>query len=141
MANDYTLNWSDGAIKSPFTLTGGTINTTTTSLSLTGKGSANWGEPLQENLLHVLENFCSTSSPANPTEGQLWYDATGSNKALKIYNGTQWITIASQLQLSTISTPVINPTTPKDGDIQIVGSVISIYANGAYRQVFPAQYS
>lgn len=141
MANDYTLNWSDGALKSPFTLTGGTIDSTTTTLTLTGKGAANWGEPLQENLLHLLENFASTTAPTSPTEGQLWYDATGSNKALKIYNGTTWITIASQLQVSTITVPVINPTTPKNGDIQVVGSVISIYANGAWRQVFPAQYS
>ena len=38
--------------------------------------------------------------------------------------------------------PVINPTgTPKAGDIKIVGSVISIYASGAWRQIFPAVYS
>lgn len=35
----------------------------------------------------------------------------------------------------------INPTTPKDGDVRVVGSVISIYASGAWRQVFPAVYS
>lgn len=36
----------------------------------------------------------------------------------------------------------INPTNPKDGDIRITaGPVISIYATGAWRQVFPAVYS
>ncbi len=39
------------------------------------------------------------------------------------------------------SVAVINPTTPKDGDIKVVGSVISIYAASAWRQVFPAVYS
>ena len=37
--------------------------------------------------------------------------------------------------------PVVNPTAPVDGDIQVIGSVISIYANGAWRQIFPALYS
>lgn len=36
---------------------------------------------------------------------------------------------------------VVNPTTPLDGDMQVVGSVISIYAGGAWRQIFPAVYS
>jgi hypothetical protein len=36
----------------------------------------------------------------------------------------------------------INPVTPKDGDIQVqAGPIISIYATGAYRQIFPAVYS
>jgi hypothetical protein len=39
------------------------------------------------------------------------------------------------------SIPAINPTVPKVGDIRIVGSVISIYAAGAWKQVFPAVYS
>ena len=37
--------------------------------------------------------------------------------------------------------PVINAATPKDGDIRVVASVISIYANAAWRQVFPAVYN
>jgi len=41
----------------------------------------------------------------------------------------------------TAGSPVINPGVPKNGDLQISGSIISIYANGAWRQVFPAQYS
>lgn len=36
----------------------------------------------------------------------------------------------------------INPSSPKDGDIQILaGPIISIYATGSYRQIFPAVYS
>jgi len=76
MANDYTLNWSNNSLKSPITLPGGTQDATSTSLTLTGKGSINWGEPLQENLLHLLENFASTSEPSNATLGQLWYNST-----------------------------------------------------------------
>ena len=35
----------------------------------------------------------------------------------------------------------VNPSTPKDGDVKVVGSVVSVYAGGAWRQVFPAVYS
>jgi hypothetical protein len=38
------------------------------------------------------------------------------------------------------SLPVINPAVPKNGDILIAGSVISIYASG-WKQVYPAVYS
>ena len=36
---------------------------------------------------------------------------------------------------------VINPTTPLDGDMLISGSTISVFANSAWRQIFPAVYS
>lgn len=36
----------------------------------------------------------------------------------------------------------VNPATPKDGDVQVAaGPTISIYASGAWRQIFPAVYS
>ena len=94
MAIDYTLNWTDDILKPPFTLTGGTVDSTTTSLSLTGKGYVNWGERLQENLLHLLENFAASTPPANPTLGQLWFD--NSTSLLKIYHDTAWNTVGGQ---------------------------------------------
>jgi hypothetical protein len=36
---------------------------------------------------------------------------------------------------------VNNTTTPKDGDIKVASGVISIYASGAWKQVFPAVYA
>jgi hypothetical protein len=40
------------------------------------------------------------------------------------------------------SVPAVNPSTPKDGDVQVAaGPTISIYAAGAWRQIFPAVYS
>ena len=88
MPGDYTINWTTGALKSPFTLTSGTVDSTTTSLILTGRGASNWGEPLQENLLHILENFAGPIAPEHPTIGQLWYDS-GEQK-YKGFNGSTW---------------------------------------------------
>lgn len=44
--------------------------------------------------------------------------------------------------ISSAELPVINPVTPKDGDIKVAaGPIISIYATAAWRQIFPAVYS
>lgn len=89
----YTLIYSGGTI----TVTDGTINTTSTSLSLPGRNYAGYGGPVDQNMVSMLENFASsTSGPNAPIKGQMWYDAT--NTLLK-YNisGTltpNWVTIA-----------------------------------------------
>lgn len=36
-----------------------------------------------------------TSAPTVKTEGTIWYDTTASNKVLKIYNGSGWITLST----------------------------------------------
>ena len=36
---------------------------------------------------------------------------------------------------------MVNPATPKDGDVKVASGVISIYASGAWKQVFPAVYA
>lgn len=96
MATNYTLNWSDDSLKAPFVLTGGTIDTTTTSLALTGKGVINWGERVEENLIRLLENFASNgTAPANPTIGQLWYDVTTQELKLRRFDNT-WVVVWPQ---------------------------------------------
>lgn len=49
------------------------INTTLTSLILTGKKLEDYGEFQQENFIRLLENFANKVPPLNPTIGQLWY--------------------------------------------------------------------
>lgn len=77
----YTLKFKNQAGvdpigKAPITVNVGAINNTSTDLTLTGKGAANYGPIQQDNLLLLLENFADTVEPANPTVGQLWYDAS-----------------------------------------------------------------
>jgi hypothetical protein len=82
----YTLTFKNQSVdpvgKSPINVAVGTVNTTSTSLALTGKGASNFGKFQQENLLRLLECFADTAAPTNPTVGQLWYDSA--NLTLKV---------------------------------------------------------
>lgn len=49
---------------------------------------------------------------------------------------------SAEAAIAALGGAAINPVTPKDGDIRVqAGPIISIYATGAYRQIFPAVYS
>lgn len=66
-------------------------NELSTSLYFYGHDTTYWGAEIQENFLHLLENFANDTSPANPIMGQLWYDSGTSS--LKVYD-TSWTTLA-----------------------------------------------
>ena len=77
----YSLFWRDPSL--PFTqkqsaidVPAGSTVSTAASLRFTGKGAANYGKVQQENLMRLLENFASGTSPENPTVGQLWFDTS-----------------------------------------------------------------
>lgn len=65
-----------------------TVDTTSTSLSLIGRGAPKYGQAIAEDLVHLLENFAAPTAPTNPMVGQQWYDTT--NNVMKVYNGTAW---------------------------------------------------
>ena len=87
----YKINNTFGTLL--VTLGDGTIDTTTTDLTLIGKGYAGFGESLNENLVKLLENFNNTSAPSNKIQGQLWFDQT--NKQLNVYTGTKFKPVGS----------------------------------------------
>lgn len=87
----YTVNYSETG-KTPIVVNDATVDTST-SLKLIGKNYNRFGEYLNEDLLHLLENFAGATAPDNPTEGQLWYDT--SESYLKIYESGKWYTIGS----------------------------------------------
>jgi hypothetical protein len=92
----YTIVKSDGNILT--TIADGTINTTSTSIGLPGRNYAGYGQTLDTNFVHQLENFAASNPPANPLRGQLWYDID--NGLLKLCpndgqsNANAWVTVA-----------------------------------------------
>jgi hypothetical protein len=87
----YTIDYSEAG-KTAIIVNDGTLDTST-SIKLIGKNYQRFGEILNEDLLHLLENFASVDEPVNPTEGQLWYD-TGDSQ-LMIYDNGRWYPICN----------------------------------------------
>ncbi len=72
----YTIVKSDGTVLT--TIADGTINTTSTTLGLPGRNYAGYGQSLDTNFVHQLENFADSTPPANPLRGQLWFNTNDS---------------------------------------------------------------
>lgn len=81
----YTINLTDGTVFA--VVSDGTINTAS-SVTLVGKNYAGYGEFLDENFIHILENSSNSTAPVAPLTGQLWYDNV--NNRLSVYRGSGW---------------------------------------------------
>ena len=112
-------------------LADGTIDTTTTDLSLFGKGYAGFGEKLNENLVKLLENFNNTSAPANKLTGQLWYDQT--NKQINVYTGAKWKPAGGPTNSAT------SPTNAVQGDLwfDTANTQLYVHTGSAWTLVGP----
>jgi hypothetical protein len=124
----YTINLTDGTVFA--TITDGTINTSS-SMILVGKNYAGYGEFLDENFIHLLENGANTTAPAAPLTGQLWWDKT--NNLLKVYNGSIFKTISAAT--ASASQPASNVT----GDLwyDTTNQQLKVYTGSAFIVVGP----
>jgi hypothetical protein len=125
----YTIVKSDGTLLT--TIPDGTINTTSTSLGLPGRNYAGYGQTLDTNFVHMLENFADTVPPPNPMKGQLWYD-TNTNE-LKICpnagqsNALAWFTLTSTSPEGNITFTNITATgTVASDNVTVVNTLTTI---------------
>lgn len=127
-------------------------NTNKVGVQLVGRNAFDYGAAVAQNTIQMVSNFSGTTMPSDliALQGQLWFDATSSGTGLLYVRTTSntsgglanWQKLVTVDASQTGTTPTTNPSgTPKDGDQQIIGSVISIWAGGAWRQIFPAIYS
>ena len=128
----YTINLTDGTVFA--TISDGTINTSS-SMILVGKNYAGYGEFLDENFIHLLENGSNTTAPSAPLTGQLWWDKT--NNLLKVYNGSIFKTISAAT--ASASQPSSNVT----GDLwyDTVNQQLKVYTGAAFLVVGPGYTS
>jgi hypothetical protein len=125
----YTINLTDGTIFA--TIADGTINTSS-SMTLIGKNYAGYGDFLDENFIHLLENGSNTTPPGAPLTGQLWWDKT--NSLLKVYNGSVFKTISAATSSSTA------PTSNVTGDLwyDTTNAQLKVWTGSAWLLVGPA---
>jgi hypothetical protein len=128
----YTINLTDGTVFA--TISDGTINTSS-SMILVGKNYAGYGEFLDENFIHLLENGSNTTAPPAPLTGQLWWDKT--NNLLKVYNGSIFKTISAAT--ASASAPTSNVT----GDLwyDTTNQQLKVYTGAAFLVVGPGYTS
>jgi hypothetical protein len=89
----YIVNKTNSsASPNAYTVQDSVLNTQT-DLSFVGKGYDGYGEVINENFLHLLENFSNTTAPTKPIKGQIWYDE--STGRLKVYGGTSFAPVTS----------------------------------------------
>lgn len=126
----YTINLTDGALFA--TIADGTINTSS-SMTLVGKNYAGYGQFLDTNFIHLLENSSNTTPPSAPLTGQLWWDS-GSG-LLKVYNGTTFKTVSA----ATTSTTAPSGATSVAGDLwyDSLNAQLNVYTGAQWLLVGP----
>jgi len=115
----YTIKLTNGNTLTE--LIDGTINQTSTDLTLISKNSTGYGLYINDNFVHLLENFANTSQPNNPIAGQLWFDTT--QNRLKVYDGSQFKVSGGTLVSATV------PSSLTTGDIWINSGTGQLYFN------------
>jgi hypothetical protein len=108
----YTIVKSDGTTLT--TIADGTINTTSTSLGLPGRNYAGYGQSLDTNFVHMVENFADSTPPPNPLAGQLWFNTSSSTLLVCPTDGETnalaWLTLAQSGSGGTTTFGTVNVT-------------------------------
>jgi hypothetical protein len=125
----YKINNTFGTLL--VTLADGTIDVSTTDLTLIGKGYAGFGEKLNENLIKLLENFNNTTAPTNKQQGQLWFDKT--NKRINVWTGEKWKPAGGPTNSAT------QPTNAVQGDLwfDTSNNQLYVYTGTAWTLIGP----
>jgi hypothetical protein len=135
----YTINYTDGNVFA--SIADGTVNTIqsgtvgTALITLVGKNYAGYGEFLDNNFLHLLENGANGTAPPVPVTGQLWWDKT--NGLLKTYNGTNFKVISGATSSAS------QPSNPVSGDLWYNSNTqqLNVYTGTGWIVVGPAYTS
>ena len=106
-------------------------------IQLNGRNAIDYGAPVAQTLLQLTENFCGNLQPPNLTalQGQLWF-----NKAAGVLTVNVSSTVVADWRpIATVADPLA--LTGYDGQIQVNGAIVNVWANGVWNQIFPAVYS
>lgn len=111
----YNITQTNGTALISGGLADGTIDNTTTSLTLVGKNYPGYGTFLNQNVVRIVENFANGSSPTGPLPGQLWWDT--STKLININTATIKGSASQAFKpLATMSASATAPNNPVTGE-------------------------
>jgi hypothetical protein len=103
-------------------------------MTLVGKNYAGYGEFLDENFIHLLENASNPTAPGAPLTGQIWWDSGAG--ILNVYSGTAWKRIGG----ATASASAPSGATSETGDLwyDTTNAQLKVYTGSAWLLVGPA---
>ena len=124
-----TINKTDGTVLT--TIADGAVDTSSTNIALIGRLYRNYGELINENMVKLLENFASTSSPSTPIIGQIWYDKAA--ETIKVYRDTGFVPLAR------ISSSSAEPSNPGAADLwyDLTDEQLKFYSGTAWIVISP----
>jgi len=99
----------------------GTLDQTSTDLTLIGKNASGYGNYIDNNFVNLLENFANITQPIRPITGQLWFDTT--ENRLKVYDGTVFKVSGGTIISNTV------PSSITAGDLWIDSARQQLYFN------------
>jgi hypothetical protein len=79
---------------------------------------------LQNAVIHPLG-----TPPANPVEGQLYYNSTAGVKMLYVYNGTAWVPVGDITAITSTESRLV-VTNGTSGDVSLSLDIATVVANG-----------
>jgi hypothetical protein len=124
----YQINLTNGT---PFaTIPDGTLNTQT-NMVLIGKNYPGYGQFLDSNFIHLLENAANSTAPTAPLVGQLWFNT--STKVILVWNGLAWKSLGGATAQAS------QPTNNNTGDLwyDTVNQQLNVYTGNAFILVGP----
>lgn len=140
----YIVNWSNpGNIppaKPAIEIPPLSKDSTSTSLTLTGKGLAQYGQIQQENFIRLLENFSSPTAPLHPTVGQIWFKTTDNTAYICVETDPLDINPATWQTLGGVFKGDEAPAVPNVGDTwwDFTNGVLNIFNGSVWHQIWPS---
>ncbi len=138
----YNITQTNGAELISGGLADGTIDNTTTSLTLVGKNYPGYGTFLNQNVVRIVENFANGSAPTGPLPGQLWWDT--STKLMNINTATAKGAASQAFKpLATMSSSSTAPNNPVTGEQwwDTANLQLKVYNGTSWTTVGPAATS
>jgi hypothetical protein len=93
---------------------------------LYGKGSPDYGERIQENMIHMLENFSSPNEPVHPIGGQMWFDRSATPAQLRVFNDIRFEIFDDTTPGHSIDWLALLPETPEE-EAEMLATFVSGY--------------
>jgi microcystin-dependent protein len=132
----YVVNYTESSnpSKPAITVNDQSLNTDT-SITFVGQNYNGYAPVIAGDLLHLLENFANPTAPANPVQGQLWYDNYTS--LLKVYDGTTWVEAGALKRSSSVSIPSVESSTAGDLWVDTTNSQLYLFSGSSWILVGP----